>query len=119
MKVNLGKSKVMVCSSITKDGMSKSNVDSCEVCSLKVKANSVLCLQCGRWIHGGCAGVKMVTPMFSRNFTCQKCDGNIGEAVEQEEKLCDEVETVIKFTYLGDRLSAGEGCAAAVTARTR
>ena len=41
------------------------------------------------------------------------------EAVEQEEKLCDEVETVREFTYLGDRVSAGEGCEAAVTARTR
>ena len=26
------------------------------------------------------------------NFTYRKCIGNIGEAVEQEEKLCDEVE---------------------------
>ena len=30
-----------------------------------------------------------------------------GEAVEQEEKLCDEVETVREFTYLGDRMKAG------------
>ena len=28
------------------------------------------------------------------------------EAVEQEEKLCDEEETVIEFTYLGDMVSA-------------
>ena len=26
------------------------------------KATSVLCLWCDRWIHGGCARVKMVTP---------------------------------------------------------
>ena len=39
--------------------------------------------------------------------------------MEQEEKLCDEVETVREFTYLGDRVSAGEECEAAVTARTR
>ena len=45
-----------------------------------------------------------------------KCVGNIGEAVEQEEKLYDEVETVRAFTYLGDRMSAGGGCEAAVTA---
>ena len=25
-----------------------------------------------------------MTPKFSRNFTCIKCEGNIGEAVEQE-----------------------------------
>ena len=41
------------------------------------------------------------------------------EAVRQEEKLCDEVETVREFTYLGDKVSASGGCEAAVTARTR
>ena len=29
------------------------------------------------------------------------------------------METISEFTYLGDRLSAGGGCEAAVTARTR
>ena len=37
----------------------------------------------------------------------------------QEEKLCDEVETVSEFTYLGDKMSAYGGSEAAVTARTR
>ena len=46
-----------------------------------------------------------------------KSEGNIGEAVEQKEKLCDEVETVREFTYLGDWVSAGGGCGAAVIAR--
>ena len=36
----------------------------------------------------------MVTLNFARNLTCRKCEGNIGEAVEKEEKLYDEVETV-------------------------
>ena len=39
--------------------------------------------------------------------------------MEQEETLRDQVETVGQFTYLGDRLSAGGGCEAAVTARIR
>ena len=30
--------------------------------------------------------------------------------MEQEETLCDEVETVEEFTCLGDRVSAGGGC---------
>ena len=62
LKANLGKTKVMVSGGITKNGISKSKVDPCGFCSLRVKANSVLCLQCGMWIHGRCAGVKMVTP---------------------------------------------------------
>ena len=40
-------------------------------------------------------------------------------AVKQEVKICDEVETVCEITYLGDRVSAGGECEAAVTARTR
>ena len=58
----------MVSSGITQDGLSKSNVDPCGVCGLKVKANLVLCVQCGRWTNGKCAGVKRVTPKLSRNI---------------------------------------------------
>ena len=39
--------------------------------------------------------------------------------MEQEEKLCDEVEIVREFTYLGDMVSADGGREAAVNARTR
>ena len=87
LKVNLGKTTLMVRCGITKDSLSKSKVDMFDVCSLRVKANSVLCLQCGKWIHGRCAGLKMVNVKFYRNFTCRQCEGNIREAVEQEEKL--------------------------------
>ena len=52
----------MVCSGITKGGMSKSKVDPCGVSSLRVKAKSVLCSQCGRMMHGTCARMKRVTP---------------------------------------------------------
>ena len=71
LTVNLGKAKVMISGGITKDGMSKCNVDPCGVCSLGVKANSVLSLLCGKQIHGGCAGVKMVALKFSTNLTCR------------------------------------------------
>ena len=81
LKGNLGKTKVMVYGGITKDGMLKSRVDPFRVCSLKVKANSVLCLPCGMCIHCRCAGVNRLTPMFSRDFSCRKCYGNTGESV--------------------------------------
>ena len=35
-----------------------------------------------------------VKSTVKKKFTCRKCEGNIGEAVKQEEKLFDEVETV-------------------------
>ena len=65
LKVNIKKTKVMVSGGITKDGLSKSKVDPCDDLSLRVRASSVFCVQCGRWIHGICAGVKRVTPLFS------------------------------------------------------
>ena len=50
----------------------------------------------------------------------RECDGNIGEAVEQEEKLCDEVkETVREFSYLGDGVSTSGRCEVAVSTRRR
>ena len=55
LNVNLGKTKVMVSSGITQDGISESKVAPCGVCSLRVKANSILCV---KWIHGRCCGVK-------------------------------------------------------------
>ena len=66
----------------------------------------MLCVHCGKWIHSRCAGVKRVTAQSSKNFTYRKCEGNIGEAVEQEEKICEEVETVSEFTYFADRMNA-------------
>ena len=38
--------------------------------------------------------------------------------MQQEEKLCDKVETVQELTYFGDWMSAGGGCKAVVCART-
>ena len=39
--------------------------------------------------------------------------------MEQEEKICDEMEKVIELTFFDGRVSAGGGCEVALTARTR
>ena len=65
----------MVCGCITKDGLSKSKVDPCGVCSMSVKANSDLCVQCGKWIHSRCTRVKRVTPKFQRNLHAENVKG--------------------------------------------
>ena len=85
MKGNHEKTKVMVSGDITMNGTSKSKADQCGVCRLRGKANSVLWVHCSKWIHSKCGGVKRVTATFQRNFAHRKCDGNIGEAVEQED----------------------------------
>ena len=63
--------------------------------------------------------MKRVTAKISRNFASRKCEGNIGKAMEQEEKLCNEVETVRECIYLSDRVSTGGVCEAGMTTRTR
>ena len=50
---------------------------------------------------------------------CGRCK-QVGDGlVEQVEELCEEVETVRGFCYLGDRVNASGDCEAAVTARAR
>ena len=55
---------------------------------------------------------------FSINFYSRKYEGNIEEAVEHEERLCDEVKTEGELTHLGDMVWVGGRCKAAVTAKT-
>ena len=97
LKVTFYKTNVVVRGSIIKDGMSKSKDDPCRVCRLRVNANSVLYVQCVKWIYGRCAGVKWVTPKFSKNFVFRKYEGNIEEAVKQGEALSNDA-------CLGDRI---------------
>ena len=82
-------------------------------------AISVLCTKCGNWVHGRCVEIKRVTARLAMRFVCSKCKGKMEGTVDSIEKLCDEVETVNAFGYLGDRLNASGGCEAAITARVR
>ena len=64
--------------------------------------------------------MKKVTPSVERFFVCSKCNkvtNGVGEV--QQEIVCDEVETVKRFCYLGYRLNASGECEAAVIARTK
>ena len=72
-------------------------------------ANSVLCTKCENWVHGKCR--------LAMHFVGSKCKGIMEGTVDLIEKLCDEVETVYRFCYLGDRLNASGGCQPAITAR--
>ena len=97
-----------------------SNIDPCGVCGTRLMSNSVLCTTCGKWVHARCTDKKKVAVYLNKNFVCKKCRSVVknfkGPA---DKKLCDGVETVSKFTYVGDRLNATGGCETAVTARSR
>ena len=63
--------------------------------------------------------MKKVSCSYTQQFVCRRCE-DIGDGKEEPVKvLCDEVETVKGFCYLGDRLNASGGCETAVTARVR
>ena len=72
-----------------------------------------------KWVHGRCAKIKRVTARLAMHFICSKYKRIMEGMVNSIEKLCNEVETVNRFCYLGDRLNASGGCQAAVTARVR
>ena len=63
---------------------------------------------------------KKVSVYANKNFVCKKCRSMVKNLKgSADEKLCDGVKTVSKFTYLDDRLNATGGCETAVTARSR
>ena len=71
-------------------------------------ANSVLCVKCGNGNHGRCAKVKRVTPKLGRDFVCGRCRKQVDGLVGAVEELCEDVETVRGFCYLGDRVNASQ-----------
>ena len=56
---------------------------------------------------------------MGRDFVRGRCKKQVDRSVEPMEELCERMETVRGFCYLGDKLNASDGCEAAVTARTR
>ena len=66
LKVNLGKTKVVV--SGAEGEVTVSKIDPCGICGKRVMANSVLCVKCRKWIYGRCAKVKRVTLRLGRDF---------------------------------------------------
>ena len=59
-----------------------------------------------------CAKVKRVTPRLGRDFVSGRCNNQADGLVELVEELCEEVETVRSFCYLGDKVNASGGCEA-------
>ena len=116
MKVNMGKTKVMVSGAGGEKEVSK--VDPCGVCGKRVKANSILCAGCRKWVHKRCSGVKGALKKVEGVFRCKTCVKGVLD-MEKEKGMSCGVERVDSFVYLGNKLNAGGGCLSAVTARVR
>ena len=108
LKVNTRKAKVMV--SRIEGERFKSKIDPVGVCGKRVMANSMFCTKCGNWVHGRCAKIKRVTARLAMRFVCLRCRGIMEGTVDLIKRLCDEMETLNGFCYLGNKLnSSGRG----------
>jgi hypothetical protein len=116
LKVNMGKTKVMV----SGEGGERvvSRIDPCGVCDKRVKANSVLCIGCKKWVHKRCSGVKGALKKVEGTFKCKRCVSGAMNR-EAETGLNDGIERVESYVYLGNKLNGGGGCLNAVTSRVR
>ena len=76
--------------------------------------NSVLCTACGVSTHD--ARIRRSQFTWLKILFEKRVVNKLKKPVERP---CDGVETVTKFSYLGDRLNATGGCETAVTTETR
>ena len=122
LKVNIEKTKLLVsggtCNTVVQTGRYP-----CGVCGRGVGVNSVLCGDCGKWVHQRCSGLQNVR--LARNFVCPACI-RLGEGDEdaldredivlgpREEDVVREVET---FCYLGDVVDRECGAERAINMR--
>ena len=107
--------------SCSKEEILKSKVDLCAKCGRRVRANSVLCTNCGKWVHGRCGKMKRVILTLAKGFACKRCvEAKKGICKPAEELIFyDQMELVKSFCYLENRLIPSGGSEASVIAKTR
>ena len=120
LRVNEGKTKVMICGTGL-DLLQSSGEYPCAVCPTGVGNNSIYCNGCKLWVHKKCSGLQRLTP--DPDYRCARCMGNAhpidGRPKSEVQVGPDKLEVVASFCYLGDMLSAGGGCEMAVTTRLK
>ena len=116
LKVNAGKTKVMICGTGL-DFLQSSGQYPCAVCHTGVGNNSIYCNGCKLWVHKKCGGLQRLTP--NPDYRSARCMGNARpfDSRSQSEVQVRPVklEGVASFCYLGDMLSAGGGWEITVT----
>jgi hypothetical protein len=101
MKVNIGKTKVLV--SGIKGSIVKSTIDQCAVCGTQVKRNSIKCNTCMDRVHTRCSNIKGRLERHEATFICGSCSGgNITSDYSGQVSMGNGVEAMDKFNYLGD-----------------
>ena len=110
LRVNAGKTKVMICGKGLVLLQSRTGVGN----------NSIYFNGCELWLHKKCSGLQRLTPNPDyRCAQCARCMGNArpidGRPQKEVQVGPDKLEVVASFCYLCDMLSAGGGCDIVVT----
>lgn len=74
------------------------------MCVTRMKANSMLCVGCNKWVHKKCSGVKCSLKKVEAVFHCDVC-------VQEKmwSRMDNGTEMVEGFGFIGDKLNAGGG----------
>ena len=116
LRVNAGKTKIMICSTGL-DLLQSSGEFPCTVCRTGVGSNSIFCNGCKHWVHKKCSGLKRLKK--DPDYRCTRCQGTArpldGRPQKEVQVGPDKLEVVASFCYLGDMLSAAGGCEISTT----
>ena len=117
--MNLRKTKVVVSGAEGEVSVS-TKVDPCGICMWEV-SNVKFSFKCEMQEKDPWKMLesKEGDPEVGRNFVCGRCKKQVDGLVEPVAELCEEVETVRGFCYLGDSVNASGVCEATMTARAK
>ena len=87
MKVNIGKTKMMVTGK--KSDVIESVRYPCGVCGRGVSVNSIHCVSCHRWCHRRCSGLQRLNNII--DCKCPSCNGN-GRHQPQGDEVNDQIQ---------------------------
>ena len=120
LRVNAGKTKIMICS-MGLDLLQSSGKFPCTICRTGVGSNSIFCNGCKLWVHKTCTGLKRLTK--DPDYRCTRCRGTAhpldGRPQKEVQVGPDNLEVVASFCYLGDMFSAAGGCELSTTAHVK
>ena len=120
LKVNAGKTKIMICG-MGLDLLQSSGEFLYAVCCTGIGSNSVFCKGCKHWVHKKCSGLKPLTE--DPDYRCTRYQGTArpldGRPQREVQVGPDKLEVVASFCYLGDMLSAAGCCELLITTRMK
>ena len=110
LRVNAGKTKLMICG-MGLDLLQSSDEFPCAVCCTVVSSNSIFCNSCKYWVHKKCCRLKHLTK--DPDYRCTRCQGTacpLDSRPQREVQVgSDKLEVVASFYCLGVMLSAAGG----------